>query len=58
MLLEEFFSEGARIESAFRRHIHRALPQQKEDSYEVIVCHANVIRYFVCRLDHLPFLQR
>lgn len=44
-----FFSEGARIEAAFRRYIHRASPKQKTDSYEVIVCHANVIRYFVCR---------
>lgn len=48
--IEEFFTDGARIESAFRRFIHRASPQQKEDSTEVIVCHANVIRYFICRL--------
>lgn len=52
--LAEFFSEGARIESAFRRHIHRAPPSQKEDSYEIIVCHANVIRYFVCRALQFP----
>uniref|UniRef100_A0A1I7XD38 Serine/threonine-protein phosphatase PGAM5, mitochondrial n=1 Tax=Heterorhabditis bacteriophora TaxID=37862 RepID=A0A1I7XD38_HETBA len=45
----EFFVESARIESAFRRHIHRASPQQKDDSFEIIVCHANVIRYFICR---------
>ncbi|KAK6061183.1 phosphoglycerate mutase family protein [Cooperia oncophora] len=50
----EFFAEGARIESAFRRHIHRAPPSQKEDSYEIIVCHANVIRYFVCRALQFP----
>ncbi|ETN78523.1 hypothetical protein RB195_020349 [Necator americanus] len=50
----EFFAEGARIESAFRRHIHRAPPSQKEDSYEIFVCHANVIRYFICRALQFP----
>lgn len=49
LLLQQFFEDGARIEAAFRKHIHRADPKQKQDSYEVIVCHANVIRYFVCR---------
>ncbi|KAM3611668.1 uncharacterized protein V6R79_022265 [Siganus canaliculatus] len=46
--------DGARIEAAFRRYIHRADPKQKEDSYEIIVCHANVIRYFVCRALQFP----
>ena len=50
MFLKQFYEDGARIEAAFRKHIHRASPSQTEDSYEVIVCHANVIRYFVCRL--------
>ncbi|KAK3514912.1 hypothetical protein QTP70_035078, partial [Hemibagrus guttatus] len=45
----QYHEDGARIEAAFRRYIHRADPKQKEDSYEIIVCHANVIRYFVCR---------
>ena len=27
---------------------------QEKDSYEVIVCHANVIRYFICRALQLP----
>ncbi|XP_044260111.1 serine/threonine-protein phosphatase Pgam5, mitochondrial-like isoform X1 [Tribolium madens] len=50
----KFFVDGARIEAAFRRYFHRAAPQQKEDSYTVLVCHANVIRYFVCRALQLP----
>ncbi|CAD6194001.1 unnamed protein product [Caenorhabditis auriculariae] len=50
----EFFVESARIESAFRKHFHRAPPTQKEDSYELYVCHANVIRYFVCRALQFP----
>lgn len=48
-VLQQYHEDGARIEAAFRHHIHRADPKQKEDSYEIIVCHANVIRYFVCR---------
>ncbi|XP_051806293.1 serine/threonine-protein phosphatase PGAM5, mitochondrial isoform X5 [Acanthochromis polyacanthus] len=49
-----YHEDGARIEAAFRRYIHRADPTQKEDSYEIIVCHANVIRYFVCRALQFP----
>ena len=41
--------ETERMERAFHRYIHRPLPNQTEDSHELIVCHANVIRYFVCR---------
>eukprot|EP00116_Pleurobrachia_bachei_P012719 sb/3472981/ len=45
----EFNQDGARIEAAFKKYVHRAHPSQKEDSHEVIVCHGNVIRYIVCR---------
>ncbi|KAK6968418.1 serine/threonine-protein phosphatase PGAM5 mitochondrial-like isoform X1 [Biomphalaria glabrata] len=51
---KQFFQDGARIESAFRKYFYRADPSQKEDTYEVIVCHANVIRYFVCRALQFP----
>jgi len=47
-------TDGARIEAAFRKHFHRAPPSQTEDTFEVVVCHANVIRYFVCRALQLP----
>lgn len=50
----EFFRDSPRIEAAFRKYFHRAAPSQKEDSTEIIVCHANVIRYFVCRALQLP----
>ncbi|KAL8562585.1 hypothetical protein ACOMHN_045849 [Nucella lapillus] len=50
----QYFQDGARIESAFRRYFHRADPEQKGDSVEIIVCHANVIRYFVCRAMQFP----
>ena len=46
--------DGARIEAAFRKYFHRADRFQDEDSFELVVCHANVIRYFVCRALQLP----
>lgn len=49
-----YFSDGCRIEAAFRKYFHRADVQQEQDSFEVIVCHANVIRYFICRALQLP----
>lgn len=47
--LQQFFQDGARIEAAFRKYFHRADAKQEKDSYTLLVCHANVIRYFVCR---------
>ena len=49
-----FFEEGARIEAGFRKYIHRADPSQQNNSIDVLVCHGNVIRYFVCRALQLP----
>jgi serine/threonine-protein phosphatase PGAM5 len=50
----QFFADGSRIEAAFRKYFHRAPPEQLEDSYEIVVCHANVIRYFFCRSLQFP----
>ncbi|KAI6651610.1 Serine/threonine-protein phosphatase PGAM5, mitochondrial-like [Oopsacas minuta] len=50
----QFFQDGARTEAAFRKYFYRASPDQKENTTEVLVCHANVIRYFVCRALQLP----
>lgn len=49
-----FHEDGPRIEAAFRKYFHRASSDQKTDSYEIIVCHANVIRYMVCRALQFP----
>lgn len=49
-----FFQDNPRIEGAFRKYIHRAPPSQTEDSYDLLVCHGNVIRYFVCRALQFP----
>ncbi|XP_045173415.2 serine/threonine-protein phosphatase PGAM5, mitochondrial-like isoform X2 [Mercenaria mercenaria] len=51
---KQFYKDGARIEAAFRKYFHRAEPDQTNDSYEIVVCHANVIRYFVCRALQFP----
>jgi len=48
------FADHPRIESAFRKYIHRADPDQEKDSYDLLVCHGNVIRYFVCRALQFP----
>lgn len=50
----QFYQDGARIEAAFRKYFHRADPDQRCDSVEILVCHANVIRYFVCRAMQFP----
>ncbi|XP_046964038.1 serine/threonine-protein phosphatase Pgam5, mitochondrial isoform X1 [Vanessa cardui] len=51
---KQFFQDGARIEAAFRRYFHRAPPEQTHDSYTLLVCHANVIRFFVCKALQFP----
>ncbi|CAG0892751.1 unnamed protein product [Darwinula stevensoni] len=54
LVFQQFYSDGARIEAAFRSYVHRAPPEQSTDTYEVFVCHANVIRYIVCRALQFP----
>ncbi|XP_014218652.1 serine/threonine-protein phosphatase PGAM5, mitochondrial [Copidosoma floridanum] len=51
---KKFFQDGPRLEAAFRKYIHRADSLVEKDNYTVIVCHANVIRYFVCRALQIP----
>ncbi|XP_013184215.2 serine/threonine-protein phosphatase Pgam5, mitochondrial isoform X2 [Amyelois transitella] len=50
----KFFQDSARIEAAFRRYFYRAPPDQVADSYTLLVCHANVIRFFVCKALQFP----
>jgi len=50
----QLFTDHPRIEGAFRKYIHRAEPEQEKDSYDLLICHANVIRYFVCRALQFP----
>lgn len=47
-----------RIEKGFQKYFHRNTITSQEGElpheFEIIVCHANVIRYFVCRSLQLP----
>jgi serine/threonine-protein phosphatase PGAM5 len=45
--------DGARIEAAFRQHVHRSEGGEGPD-VEIVVCHGNVIRYCVLRALQLP----
>lgn len=47
-------NDGERIENAYRMLCAKPPPDQESDSYHVVVCHANVIRYVVCRALQLP----
>jgi serine/threonine-protein phosphatase PGAM5 len=42
------------VEGAFKKHIRRPAPGSDRPQLTLIVCHANVIRYFVCRALQLP----
>ncbi|GMS83468.1 hypothetical protein PENTCL1PPCAC_5643, partial [Pristionchus entomophagus] len=44
------------LDSTFRKYMHRAPLEQKQNNTKVIVCHPEVIRYFFCRLSIEPFI--
>ncbi|KAG7362068.1 histidine phosphatase superfamily protein [Nitzschia inconspicua] len=68
--VEKFDEQHPRIERAFQKYFYRADEPKEEDEedddgdkndseqskheFEIIVCHANVIRYFLCRALQLP----
>lgn len=47
--LQTVAADGARIDAAFAKYFYRPDAAQEKDSYTIIVSHANVIRYLVCR---------
>lgn len=49
VLLQTVAADGARINAAFGNYFYRPDAAQQTDSYTMIVSHANVIRYFICR---------
>lgn len=51
---EDFEKEGARVLAAFKNHIHRAGKGEDANYSTVLVCHGNVIRYFVMKALQLP----
>ena len=46
--------DGSRIDAAFDSIFYRAGPEQTHNTYDIVVCHSNVIRYFVCRALQIP----
>lgn len=50
----KFFADPPRIESAFRKFVYRPSSADEDEPVEVYVCHANVIRYFLCRVAQFP----
>ena len=53
-VLKDFYQEGGRIEAGFRRYIRRCDPKDEADQVDILVCHGNVIRYFLCRALQFP----
>lgn len=45
-------SSEEKVEAAFHQHFYR--PLHERSTTEVLVCHANVIRYFTCRALQIP----
>ena len=37
------------MEKAFKQYFHWADFQDQTDTIDILVCHANVVRYFICR---------
>lgn len=50
----DFLRDGKRVDAAFVNYIHRAEPEEDADNSTIMVCHGNVIRYFVMRALQLP----
>ena len=47
--LQQFAKDAERLDKAYRSYIHRADITQTRNTNEIIVCHGNVISYFVLR---------
>jgi len=50
----QFRADGPRIERAFQKYFAKPKKAQEKDTHDIIVCHANVIRYCVCRALQVP----
>jgi len=48
------FRDGSRFEAAFRNIFFRPPADQKTSTYEVYICHSNLIRFFTMRILQLP----
>ena len=48
-VFQDYFVNGPRMESAFRKHFFRADKSQTDQSFEIIVGHGNLFRFFTLR---------
>ncbi|CAF1526033.1 unnamed protein product, partial [Rotaria sordida] len=48
------FGDKVRIDAAFAKHFHRAEKTQNKDTHDIIVFHANILRYFICKIMQFP----
>lgn len=51
---EDFFKDGVRVHAGFVNHIHRASVDEDANYTTVLVCHGNVIRYYMLKALQLP----
>ncbi|EDV23560.1 uncharacterized protein TRIADDRAFT_5385, partial [Trichoplax adhaerens] len=47
-------ADGIRMEGSFRKYFYRAHAKQTHHSIDLIISHANAIRYLICRSLQLP----
>ena len=49
-----YFTDGPRIEAAFRRYFYRADKLQQRETVDILVGHSNIFRYFLLRALQFP----
>ncbi|CAF2973526.1 unnamed protein product [Rotaria sp. Silwood2] len=48
------YGHKLRIDKAFETYFHRARNDQYKETHDIIVFHANVLRYFICKIMQFP----
>ncbi|CAF2654894.1 unnamed protein product [Rotaria sp. Silwood2] len=48
------FGDKVRIDAAFATYFHRARRNQDKETHDIIVFHANILRYFICKVMQFP----
>ncbi|CAF2050921.1 unnamed protein product [Rotaria magnacalcarata] len=48
------YGDRARIDGAFAKYFHRARSDQNKETHDIIVFHANILRYFICKIMQFP----
>ncbi|CAF1555678.1 unnamed protein product [Adineta ricciae] len=48
------YGDKARIDAAFATYFHRARHNQPRETHDILVFHANLLRYFICKVMQFP----